>query len=90
MKLILEILDNGSVVSSKEYKSLREIHREYPQMEYHQLREIYLYCTGQIQRKMHPFNKQLLSQINIRNVKPKQVFNLFGCEKQLEGVPSCN
>ena len=74
MKLIVELLDNGAVISTKEYKSLRELNREYPQMEYHQLREIYLYCTGQIKRKMHPFNRQLLNQINIKDIKPKQVF----------------
>ena len=73
MKLIVELLDNGAVTSTKEYKSLRELNREYPEMEYHQLREIYLYCTGQIKRKMHPYNKQLLSQISIKDIKPKPV-----------------
>ena len=45
-KLIVEILDNGCVVSTKHYKSLKELNREYTQLEYHQIREIYLYCTG--------------------------------------------
>ena len=74
-KLIVEILDNGSVMSTKEYKSLRDLHREYNQLEYHQLREIHLYCTGRIKRKMHPFNKQLLSTINIRDSRPTTIFN---------------
>jgi hypothetical protein len=70
-KLIVEILENGSVMSTKEYKTLRDLNKDYPAIEYHQLREIHLYCTGRKQRKMHPFNKQLLSFINIQNKMPK-------------------
>ena len=74
-KLIVEILDNGSVVSTKKYKSLKELSREYKQLEYHQIREIYLYCTGRLKRKMHPFNKQLLSSINIKDNRYVQDFS---------------
>ena len=74
-KLIVEILENGCVMSTKEYKSLRELNKDYPTIEYHQLREIHLYCTGQKMRKMHPFNKQLLSFINIKNNMPKSMIS---------------
>ena len=75
MKLIVELLDNGAVTSIKEYKSLKELNREYTQLEYHQIREIYLYCTGKLKRKMHPYNKQLLNSINIKDNRPEKLFD---------------
>jgi hypothetical protein len=87
-KLIVEILNNGSVIKTKEYKSLKELNRDYPQLEYHQLRELYLYCTGKLQRKLHPYNKQLLNQINIRDNRTTLDFNLFDSLKLPEVVLS--
>jgi hypothetical protein len=79
-KLIVEILENGSVMSTKEYKTLRDLNKDYPAIEYHQLREIYLYCTGKIKRKLHPFNKQLLNTINIKDNRPIQDFSIKSLE----------
>ena len=73
-KLIVEFLDNGVTMYTKEYKSLKDLNREYNQLEYHQLREIYLYCAGRLKRKLHPFNKQLLNAINIKD--NRQVFDI--------------
>jgi ribosomal 50S subunit-associated protein YjgA (DUF615 family) len=61
MKLILIINDN----IQKEYKTLKAIHKDYPDYDYHQLRQIYLQSTGQEIRKMHPRNKELFKTIRI-------------------------
>jgi len=72
-KIIVERLDNGQI---KEFKSLTAVKRdpEFSEIEYHQLREIYLYNTGRVQRNLHTFNKHLLSKLKIiDNPKIKNV-----------------
>ena len=41
-KLIVQILDeSGNVTSETKYKSIREIQKQYPSIEYHQLRAVH-------------------------------------------------
>lgn len=70
MKLIL-IVNN----IEKEYKSLRSINRDYPEFDYHQLREIYLQSTKKRVSKLQPRNKELFEHIKIID-KPMN-FNKF-------------
>ncbi len=67
MKLILEILENGQVKKSKEYKTLKQIQNDYPQFDYHQLRAVYLECTGKEKRRGHPLTSNLCKIIQIRD-----------------------
>jgi hypothetical protein len=66
-KIIVERLEDGQVIDRKEFKSLLAVSRDpkYSNLEYHQLRELYFYCTGKNQRRLQPFNKNLLNYINI-------------------------
>ena len=64
-KLILNLLKDGQVEKSKNYKSLKEIQKDFPEIEYHQLREIYLFSTGRKVRNLHGYNKTLLEMIQI-------------------------
>lgn len=61
MKLILITNTN----ERKLYKSLKEIQKDYPQYEYHQLRQVYLQSSGREHRKMHPLNQHIYKQIKI-------------------------
>ena len=75
MKLIVTIInDNGEKIETF-YKSLKEIEKQYPQIPYHSLREIYLYSSGKKQRKLHGFNLKLVEKMTITNaVFPDIVF----------------
>ena len=76
MKLILEILNNDQVIQSKEYKTLKAVQQDYPDIEYHQLRAIYLYYTAKPQEQkkfLHPRTSELVKSIRI---KPKQISSL--------------
>lgn len=71
MKLILDILDNDDVIETKEYKTLKAIQNDYPDIEYHQLRAVYLYYSGNDKKKfLHPVTTELIKKIRI---KPKQI-----------------
>ena len=91
-KIIVEKLDNGVVVDRKEYKSLLALSRDpdYSNLEYHQIREVYFYCTGKNQRRLHPFNRNLLNFINI--IDHPNYANPFKQThvSQPEAVLSCN
>lgn len=67
MKLILEILENGNVKLSKEYKTLKQIQKDFPQFDYHQIRAVYLECSGKEKRRRHPLASNLCKLIRIRD-----------------------
>jgi hypothetical protein len=71
MKLTLEILNSsGDAVSTKEYKSLKAIHNDYPDIEYHQLRAIYLHHSGKHKKKfIHDRTRELISLFRIKPVE---------------------
>ena len=62
LKLILISKDKQEI---KKYKSLKLIERDYPNIPYHSLREIYLYSTNRKTRKLHGFNLRLAEQMKI-------------------------
>ena len=63
-KLKLIIISNESQ-EIKKYKSLKLIERDYPNIPYHSLREIYLYSTNKKTRKLHGFNLKLSEKMKI-------------------------
>ena len=73
-KLIFQTLDKqNNVITKKLYKSLRDIHNDFPQFSYHQLRQIYLQSTNLEPKNMHQSNKILFQQIRI--IDSPDVFN---------------
>jgi peptide subunit release factor 1 (eRF1) len=69
MKLIL-IYNNVE----KEYKSLREINKVLPDIDYHTLRQIYLQCSNieskSKSKKLQSRNQELFNKIKIYDKKP--------------------
>jgi len=59
------ILGEKGVEEIKKYKSLKLIERDYPQIPYHNLREIYLYSTQRKMRKLHGYNAKLYEKFRI-------------------------
>jgi hypothetical protein len=64
MKFILQILDNGKVIEEKKYKSMTQIHKEYSQYDYHQLKQIY-YQSKEKPRKLQSHNAKLYERLRI-------------------------
>ena len=67
IKLILEVSDLRGNVSKIPYLKggLRAIANDYPEIEYHQLRAIYLHCNNIEKRKMHRTNSKLMDRFKI-------------------------
>jgi hypothetical protein len=53
--VIVEIFDNDKILESYEFESLRDLSRNkrFNTLDYHQLREVYLYTTGKRKVKKH-------------------------------------
>jgi hypothetical protein len=62
---VVQILDNNKVINEKKFKTLRDIEREYSNIEYAQLRGIYLQSMGLAKRNQHPHIKELYSIMHI-------------------------
>jgi hypothetical protein len=74
-KLILTIINEKGEKTETFYKSLKEIEKAYPQIAYHNLREIYLHSSGKKQRKLHNFNLKLIEKMSIKDAEfPSIVF----------------
>jgi hypothetical protein len=67
MKLILEITDSEGNVTKVNYLKggLRKIANDYPEIEYHSLRAIYLKCTGIETRKMHRTTQKFMDKFKV-------------------------
>ena len=67
IKLLLEITDSEGNITKQIYLKggLRKIANEYPEIEYHQLRAIYLKCNNIENRKMHRSTIALLDRMKI-------------------------
>jgi hypothetical protein len=76
-KLILQFVEND-IIKNKEYKNLMAVSKDFPDIEYHQLREIYLMSVGKTNRKLQKFNAILYGQIKIFD-NP----NYYDCVKQI-------
>jgi hypothetical protein len=69
MKYLLEVIQpDGTIYSSKEYKSLKSIQSDYPAIGLHQLRAVYLHTIGKRKKFLHPVTKELISIIRISPV----------------------
>lgn len=65
-KFIVQIFDDeNKLMTTKQYKNLRGIEAEYNNIDYSQLRGIYLQSMGKTTRKQHPFIKQLNRKMKI-------------------------
>jgi hypothetical protein len=67
MKLILEITDSEGNISKIPYLKggLKKIANDYPEIEYHQFRAIYLKCNNVENRKMHKGNLKLMEKFKV-------------------------
>jgi hypothetical protein len=65
-KLIVKIIKNNEIVSSKAYKSLKAVQLDYPDYTYHSLRCIYLKCSGS-PTKLHKHNLKLYETMRIND-----------------------
>ena len=67
IKLVLELLEKDGTTTKKLYLKggLRKIANEFPEIEYHQLRAIYLKCNNLENRKLHRSNQALLERMKI-------------------------
>jgi hypothetical protein len=61
-KLILQYIKDNK---TKEYKNMMEVSRDFPDVQYCQLREIYFMSMGKTKRKLQKFNLQLYENIRI-------------------------
>ena len=55
-KFLVLLTDENGVTLKKEYKNLKCVARDYPQLEYHQVNQIYLQSVGKTTRKQQPNN----------------------------------
>ncbi len=70
MKYLLEIInEDGTIYSTKEYKSLKAIQEDYPATALHQLRAVYMHTIGKRKKFLHPITKELISFIRIHPVE---------------------
>jgi hypothetical protein len=68
-KLILEITHpDGNITKTTYLKGLKSISKDFPQLEYHQLRAIYMHHNKIVESKLQLFNRQLLSKYKIYDV----------------------
>ena len=65
LKFIVETNKNGEIITNK-YKSLKEIHQTYPQLEYFQIRTLYNY--SKTPTNLHPFLKNVSQKIKIYDI----------------------
>jgi hypothetical protein len=65
-KLILEITHpDGNITKTTYLKGLKSILKDYPQIDYHQLRAIYMHHNKIENTKLQSFNRQLYSKFKI-------------------------
>ena len=84
-KLIFEKLDqHKKVIFTKLYKSLKDIQKDYPNITYHALRQIYLHSSGLEPRNMHQSNKLLYEQFRIRD--SPEIFTRIEVDQELVAV----
>jgi hypothetical protein len=93
-QVIVEIFDNDKTLEAYEFKSFREItrHKRFQGLDYFQLREVYLHCTGKRKvKKHHHLVDSLIKNMRIFDKCDKvQPFVLLikTDEKPAEVVPS--
>jgi len=64
--ITVEFLDNDKNVSEvKQFKSIKELQKEYPQYAYQQLRQIYLFTMNKTTTKNLKKNANIFNQLKI-------------------------
>ena len=77
MKLLVEFIQPDDRVTVKEYASLKALNEDYPHIPYHQLRAVYLYSTGQCQKKfLHPRTQALVHLLKIRPIQMQHLLSM--------------
>ena len=64
-KITVEFINNGIIEEVKTFKSLMELSKSYPQYEYHQLRQVYLFTNNKTTTKKLQKNANLLNVMKI-------------------------
>jgi hypothetical protein len=68
IKLIFQNIDiDGNVTSEKKYTSLKAIHKDMPNCEYHQLRQLWMRSMGHELKRNHMLSDLLYSKYRIIN-----------------------
>jgi hypothetical protein len=84
-KIILQYIKQNK---TREYKSLKALALDFSNIEYHQLREIYLMSMGKTKRKLQKFNLQLYENIRIID-NPEYYKSIIQNEEPLATVELC-
>jgi hypothetical protein len=84
-KLILQYIKDNK---TKEYKSLMALSKDFPDVNYSQLREIYLMSMGKTKRKLQKFNASLYENIRIID-NPEYYKSFIQSEALPEVVVEC-
>ena len=62
IKLILQYIDaDGNITNETKYSSLKAIHKDMPNIEYHQLRQIWMRSTGNQTKRNHALSDYFFS-----------------------------
>jgi hypothetical protein len=84
-KLILQYIKDNK---TKEYKNMTALSKDFPDVNYSQLREIYLMSTGKTKRKLQKFNASLYENIRIID-NPAYYNSIIQSEVLLEAAVEC-
>jgi hypothetical protein len=63
--ITVEFLDNNAITDVKQFKSLIQFQKEYPQYAYHQLRQVYLFCMNKTTTKQLQKNEKIYKALKI-------------------------
>jgi hypothetical protein len=74
-KIILQIIKDNKIISDKKYKSLLALSKDYPNIAYHQWREIYMNNQKDKPRKLQKVNLYLSSQFKV--IDNPEFYNKF-------------
>ena len=73
-KITIELLNNDVVTEIKHFKSIRELNKAYPQYEYHQFRQVYLFTN----------NKNTSAKKLQKNANLFSIMRIFDEDKYIE------
>jgi hypothetical protein len=69
-KLILQTFENNEIISSENFKSLKDIEKHFDnKIDYFALRAIYQKCTTKPNQRLQEYNSQLYKKYHIINIE---------------------
>lgn len=74
--LVKELDKEGNVIREKEFKSLSDICRE-TKLEHHQCRNLYLYCSSEVKKKIRPFLYEISKRLVINSINEPDLGNML-------------